>query len=169
MGASGFKCPGTRHLTLETFLEKYSMKKIHILLLVVIAIAAGIIVSTAGDASTYVTFSEAEQLRKDGSHDDIHVVGELKKGPSGEILGMSYQPEIDPNYFTFTLLDNNQFEQKVVFQSPKPQDFDKSEKVVVIGHMENDVFLATKILLKCPSKYENGELETTEHKATTSK
>lgn len=145
------------------------MKKIHILLLIVIAVAAGIIVSTAGDASTYVTFSEAEELRKNGNHDDIHVVGELKKGNTGEIVGMVYQPELDPNYFAFTLLDNNQREQKVVFQSSKPQDFDKSEKVVVIGHMEEKVFLATKILLKCPSKYENGELETTEHKATASK
>ncbi len=145
------------------------MKKIHILLLIVIAVAAGIIVSTAGDASTYVTFAEAEQLRKNGDHDDVHVVGELKKGPSGEILEMSYHPETDPNYFTFTLVDNNLREQKIVFLSPKPQDFDKSEKVVVIGHMEKDVFLANKILLKCPSKYENGELETTEHSAAVSR
>jgi cytochrome c-type biogenesis protein CcmE len=36
-----------------------------------------------------------------------------------------------------------------------PPDFTRSEKVVVIGtYVEND-FRASKILLKCPSKYQD--------------
>jgi cytochrome c-type biogenesis protein CcmE len=41
----------------------------------------------------------------------------------------------------------------VVYSNAKPQDFEKSEKVVVIGSMKNDEFIASSLLLKCPSKY----------------
>lgn len=142
------------------------MKKIHIFGIAIIAIAIGIIVSTAGDASTYVNFTQAEEMAKSGDDGSIHVVGTLKKDASGQILEMAYQPELDPNYFVFTLLDNDNRQQKVVYRSPKPQDFDKSEQVVVIGRMEQDHFEAEKILLKCPSKYNNEKLETTEYQAS---
>ena len=64
------------------------MKKSHILLIVVIAVAIGIIVSTAGDASTYVGFDEAMQMSLTGKTKDIHVVGELKKNTQGEVIGL---------------------------------------------------------------------------------
>ena len=35
----------------------------------------------------------------------------------------------------------------------KPQDFEKSEQIVVIGKMEAGNFVASDILMKCPSKY----------------
>lgn len=144
------------------------MKKIHIFGLIIIAVAIGIIVSTAGDASTYVNFTQAEEMAKDGDDESIHVVGKLKKDGAGNITDILYQPEVDPNYFVFTLQDNNQQERKVVYRSPKPQDFDKSEQIVVIGRIKDDHFEAEKILLKCPSKYDNQKLETTEHQATKS-
>jgi len=143
------------------------MKKIQIFGLVIVAVAIGIIISTAGDASTYVNFSKAKEMAVSGDNESIHVVGTLKKNTAGQILEMDYQPEIDPNYFSFTLIDNNNVAQKVVYKSTKPQDFDKSEQVVVVGKMQNGTFAAEKILMKCPSKYENGKLETTE--ATASK
>ena len=141
------------------------MKKIQIFGLIIIAVAIGIIVSTAGDASTYVDFTKAKEMAQDGDAESIHVVGKLKKDASGRIIGMEYQPQVDPNYFAFTLIDNNQVEQRVVYKNSKPQDFDKSEQVVVVGKMINGQFSAEKILMKCPSKYENGKMETTEHTA----
>ena len=144
------------------------MKKIQIFGLVIIAVAIGIIVSTAGDASTYVDFTKAKEMAADGDNEAIHVVGKLKKDAAGQILEMEYRPEIDPNLFVFTLVDNNNVEQKVVYKSTKPQDFDKSEQVVVVGKIQNGQFAAEKILMKCPSKYENGKMETTEHTATKS-
>ena len=36
----------------------------------------------------------------------------------------------------------------------------KVEKIVIVGSMEGDHFLANKILLKCPSKYTDGEVKT---------
>jgi cytochrome c-type biogenesis protein CcmE len=144
------------------------MKKIQIFGLVIVAVAIGIIVSTAGDASTYVDFSKAKEMATSGDNESIHVVGKLKKNTSGQIVEMQYDPQVDPNYFTFTLIDNNNVAQKVVYKSTKPQDFDKSEQVVVIGKMQNGTFAAEKILMKCPSKYENGKLETTEATAAKS-
>lgn len=143
------------------------MKLTHILGIIVIALAIGIIVSTAGDASVYTTFSKAEAMAKDGDADMVHVVGKLPKNSSGKITDMLYNPQIDPNHFEFTLVDNENRPQRVVYSSPKPQDFDRSEQVVVIGAMQGDHFQCNKILLKCPSKYQDGKLETTEHTAKT--
>ena len=143
------------------------MKKIQIFGLIIIAVAIGIIVSTAGDASTYVDFGKAKEMADNGDTESIHVVGKLPKNAAGQIVDMQYHPEIDPNYFEFSLVDNKNMVQKVVYRSTKPQDFDKSEQVVVVGKMQNGTFAAEKILMKCPSKYENGKMETTE--ATASK
>ena len=66
------------------------MKKSHIIGIAVIAIAIAIIVSTAGDASSYVTFGEAKLIADNGNPSKIHVVGTLKKGPHDSIIGMQY-------------------------------------------------------------------------------
>lgn len=131
------------------------MKKIHLFGLIVIAIAIGIIVSTYGNASTYSNFTEATEMAKEGETSDIHVVGKLKKDANGQIIGMKYDPVMDANHFEFVLVDTNKVEKRVVYLSPKPQDFDKSEQVVVIGKMQGDYFACNKILMKCPSKYTN--------------
>jgi cytochrome c-type biogenesis protein CcmE len=44
---------------------------------------------------------------------------------------------------------------KVIYNGAKPQDFEMSEQIVVTGRAENGVFKADKILMKCPSKYNN--------------
>lgn len=133
------------------------MKKTHIIALVVIAIAVTMIISTIGDASTYVSFKEAKELAQNGNKGSIHVVGELIKGEDGTPKGMNYDPAVDPNRFEFMMKDSLNNEELVVFLQPKPQDMDKSEKVVVVGHMdlEKKYFEADQILLKCPSKYNN--------------
>ena len=41
----------------------------------------------------------------------------------------------------------------------KPQDFEKAEQIVIVGHTKNNVFVADKILMKCPSKYEDKEVK----------
>ena len=128
------------------------MKKSHILLIVVIAAAIGILISTAGDASTYVGFKEAYEMATAGNRKDIHVVGELTKDASGNIIGI--KQGIDKVSFSFVLIDESGRKQQVEYDEPMPQDFTKSEKVVVIGRYEGEIFKASKILLKCPSKYQ---------------
>lgn len=135
------------------------MKKAYIIGILVIAVAIGIIVSTAGDASTYVDFMEAKQMAQEGDNDKIHVVGTLEKDGSGQLLHTFYRPEVDPNYFEFELIDTKNEKMKVVYKNPKPADFERSEQIVVIGKVEKDIFVADKILMKCPSKYTEKEIQ----------
>lgn len=133
------------------------MKKSHILGIVVIAIAAMVIVSTAGDASTYVSFKEAQEMAEDGSSKMIHVVGALKKNEAGHPVGIQTSP--DMLSFSFLMVDQNNVEQEVIYNEPMPMDFLRSEQVVVVGSYKKDKFIADKILMKCPSKYQEDEIK----------
>jgi cytochrome c-type biogenesis protein CcmE len=135
------------------------MKISHIILLIIIAVAIGVIISTSGDASKYVTFKEAKEIALDNENEKVHVVGKLTKDAQGNILGMKYEPSVDPNYFEFVIEDNNHETERVVYVSPKPQDFEKSEQIVIIGSYKGNTFKADKILMKCPSKYEDKKLK----------
>ncbi len=132
------------------------MKKSYILAIVVIVVAIGIIISTAGDASTYVNFDQAYQMASTGNTTQIHVVGQLPKDADGKVIGL--EKSSDNLSFSFTLIDDKQKEQKVYYNEPMPPDFTRSEKVVVIGNYQKDLFIAKKILLKCPSKYQEEKL-----------
>ncbi|MBK8291858.1 MAG: cytochrome c maturation protein CcmE [Flammeovirgaceae bacterium] len=132
------------------------MKKSHIIAVVVIAACIGLIVATAGDASTYVSFNQAYQMASNGNNNQIHVVGDLKKDAAGTIVGI--EKSSDNLSFSFILIDEEQKEQKVYYNEPMPPDFARSEKVVVIGGYQNNAFVANKILLKCPSKYQEEKI-----------
>lgn len=132
------------------------MKKSHIFVIVIIAIAVAIIVSSTEDASTYVTFKEAYELATTGQSKSIHVVGELTKDSQGKVTGIT--PGEDKVSFSFTMIDEAGKEQRVLYNQPMPQDFVRSEKVVVIGNFQGEDFYAEKILLKCPSKYQEQKI-----------
>jgi cytochrome c-type biogenesis protein CcmE len=134
------------------------MKKSHIFALIVIAVAVMIIISTAGDASTYVTFSQAKEMSINGNSSKIHVVGELTKNEIGEVVGLKSSDNLLS--FTFTMKDEENNIQNVFYSEPMPHDFLRSEKIVVIGAYRNEMFVADKILLKCPSKYQETEIKT---------
>ena len=125
-------------------------------MLIVIAIAIGIIVSTADDASTYVGFNEALSMSTSGNKNEIHVVGQLKKDSNGEIIGIKEGD--DRVSFSFIMVDDQGKEQTVYYNQPMPPDFTRSEKVVVIGSYDGDEFNASKIILKCPSKYQEEKI-----------
>jgi cytochrome c-type biogenesis protein CcmE len=128
------------------------MKKSYIALIILIAIAIGVIVSTYGDASSYENFKVAAE----NPDNEYHVVGTLNKTKE-----KVYDPKADANYFSFYLTDEEGTEQKVILRGPEPQDFERSEKIVIIGKMQQDHFEASKILLKCPSKYTDQKPATT--------
>jgi cytochrome c-type biogenesis protein CcmE len=56
------------------------------------------------------------------------------------------------------MLDAEMREQQVFYPEPMPVDFLRSEQVVVIGAYHDEMFVADKILLKCPSKYQEEEI-----------
>jgi len=132
------------------------MKKSHIFIIIVIAAAIGIIITTAGDASTYVSFGDAYQMASNGNNNSIHVVGELTKDANGHVVGI--EAGADKVSFSFMMVDQNGKEQKVEYNQPMPPDFTRSEKVVVVGRYSGETFKAEKILLKCPSKYQEKKI-----------
>lgn len=129
------------------------MKKIHIILIILIAVSIGVIVTSLGDSSTYVTFSEAF----DNQGSEYHIVGKLDKDTPTQ-----YNPEENPDLFKFSMVDNNGEIKPVVLLKSKPQDFERSEQIVLIGKANGNHFLAREILLKCPSKYEDGTPQNTQ-------
>lgn len=134
------------------------MKKGHIIGLGIITIAIVIIMSSIGDASSYENFNTALKMKKDGDDKSIHVVGQLKKNTTGEVVGLNVRE--DKVSFTFMLVDNEGNEQEVFYNEPVPADFTRSESVVVIGAYKNEeIFVADKILMKCPSKYQETEVQ----------
>jgi cytochrome c-type biogenesis protein CcmE len=126
------------------------MKKSHLIGIVMIAIAFGIIISTVSNTGTYATFAEAE------AHPGkvFHVVGQLAPGRP-----MIYNPEWKADLFVFYMVDNQGKECKVMLNKARPQDFEKSEQVVVIGKMKEGVFIASDVLMKCPSKYNGSQMQ----------
>lgn len=135
------------------------MKKSSIAGIIIIALAIGIIISTYADSSTYGSFTDAKK-----SESELHVVGQLNKEKE-----LFYNPQQDANYFAFYMRDNQGMESKVVFNGSKPQDFERSEQIVLTGKMIGNEFHASKILMKCPSKYTQDEVEVTEVSASTAK
>ena len=134
------------------------MKKGHIIGLGIIAIAIVIIMTSIGDASSYESFSTAWEMKQDGDDKAIHVVGQLKKDSAGQVTGLEVGE--DKTSFTFLLVDNEGTEQKVYYNEPVPADFQRSEQVVVIGsYREKEIFVADKILMKCPSKYQETDVQ----------
>lgn len=124
------------------------MKNKHILYLVVISAILMIIITTAGDASTYITFKEAKQV----SNKDIHIIGSLKRNKIGKIIGIkSLNNKLS---FSFIMVDSNGDSEKIYYNEPMPIDFIKSEQIVIIGSYNKKKFIAKKILMKCPSKYQ---------------
>ena len=127
------------------------MKNTSAISIVFISIIVIIIISTFGDASTYVTFSKAKDVYESGSLSKFHVVGKLNKDEDNNIEGLMKSD--DKMSFTFQMIDEDGIKEKVFYGEPMPPDFLLSEQVVVIGGYENNTFVADDILLKCPSKY----------------
>ncbi len=134
------------------------MKPRYIILIVLIAVAIGSIISLYGSSSQYVSFPYAEEE----AGKEFHIIGQLVKDSA-----IVYDPVKDPNHLEFYMTDTLHNVRKVIFNSPKPSDLDRSENIVLVGKMKEDGhFHASSILLKCPSKYNEGKLEETEFKAT---
>jgi cytochrome c-type biogenesis protein CcmE len=125
------------------------MKKSAIIGLITIAICVCFLVSLNADTSNYSTFSEASRETR-----EFHVMGYWDKKQ-----GMFYDAQKDANHFAFYMKDEKGQVNKVIYNGTKPQDFERSEKLVLIGKMEKDTFYASKILMKCPSKYNDNLVE----------
>lgn len=109
---------------------------------VVIAAAIGLLsLVTGGGVTPYVGFNEARAAKG-----NVQVMGEIIGNES------SYDPQAGA--FSFFITDANGDRMKVVYDGTKPGNFDQATSVVCIGRYENETFHAEKLLIKCPSKYQ---------------
>lgn len=122
------------------------MKTLHIFILVGIAIAIGALLMYSADFSTYDTIESAR--KKPGKY--VHLIAKLDKNQP-----VLYDAIKDPNYLTFYAVDSIGGSTKVIYHNVKPAELEQSERVVLKGKMEGDVFECDNILLKCPSKYKD--------------
>ena len=124
------------------------MKKSHLLAIFVVAIAIGILITASKDVTTYANFAQATK-----SDDKVKLVGQLVKDRLIE-----YDPAKDPNFLAFYVKDDAGEIRRVELLAAKPQDFERSESIVLTGQMKGETFAASDMLLKCPSKYKDQEI-----------
>lgn len=124
------------------------MKKLHVVMLVLIAGAIASLLIYMGDITTYETIKSAKE--KKGK--TVMVIAKLDKET------LNYDAAKNPNYLTFEATDTLGDRMKVAYYYEKPYDMEKSERIVLKGKIENGVFEIKKkdgILVKCPSKYKD--------------
>ena len=124
------------------------MKKIHLVGIVIIAVGIGALSLAARDVATYATIAEATQ-----SAAKVKIAGQLVKTKP-----VVYDPVKDANRTMFSIKDQNGVETEVILLKAKPQDFEMSEQVVCTGEIKNGKFMASDVLLKCPSKYKDEQI-----------
>ena len=125
------------------------MKKTHIAAIIMLIAAIVMLALSSQNLSSFSTFDKAEK-----SKNRVKVVGQLS-----QVDPVMYEPEVNPNFFSFWMVDEEGVKRKVVINEPKMRDFERSEQIVVTGKMSDEqIFEASEILLKCPSKYAEEQL-----------
>lgn len=95
--------------------------------------------------SSKIEYSDFSSARKE--HKTVQIIGSwVKELPS------SYDNQ--KNEFKFHLKDEKNETAEVLYNGGKPNNFDIAPMVVVKGKFEGDIFIASEVLTKCPSKYE---------------
>ena len=122
------------------------MKKIHIVLLVMIAGAIAVLLTFLKTASTYESIAEAKA--KPGKF--VHVAVKLDKS-----LPVEYDAKKDANYLSFyaVSIDSSNQKMKVIYRNGEIPNLMISERLVLKGKYENDHFECKDVQTKCPSKY----------------
>jgi len=122
------------------------MKKIHIVLLVLIAGTIAVLISFMGTLSTYDTVQTA--MKKKGKV--VSIIAKLDHNQPVE-----YDAVKNPNYLSFMAYDSLGSNMKVIYRKEKPANLEHSERLVLKGRMKDDHFECSEILMKCPSKYKD--------------
>ncbi len=121
------------------------MKRSSIVLLAVVALLIGALLVTLQDASVYATFEMAKKQQPE----TVTVVA---------TLDLEAPMDFDPkgSILTFQAIDKRAARYRAL-QSAQTHRFERSEEITLTGHFTDSAFIATEILMKCPSKYTDGE------------
>ncbi len=103
----------------------------------------------------YVSFGDAMKAGR-----TVQVMGGLDKG--------STRYDTATKTLHFRLVDQASKQVlPVAYKDVKPANFEDAVSIVAIGKYQDDAFVAEKLLVKCPSKYQGEEIEKQYGKKTT--
>ena len=102
------------------------------------------IFSFKSSLTPYVTFTQAKNMS--GS---VQVRGVLA---SEQVVITD-----DGKAVKFKLRDENGQEAMVIYKGIKPDNIEQATSIVAIGKYHSDQFIADKLLVKCPSKYQQSQ------------
>ena len=129
------------------------MKKLHIVLLILIAGAIAALISFLGESATYESIAGA----KANPGKFVHVAAELDK-----TIPVEYDERKDPNYFSFIAKDSSGEKMKVIYRDGRIPNLEVSTRIVLEGKYMDTYFDCKRVQTKCPSKYKEDETKARE-------
>ena len=110
-------------------------------IVLIILFSAFAFYSFSSTLNPYVTFAEA--AKRSGN---VQV--------SGYLVDDQVNYDLGSRQLRFKLEDQEGTRVPVSYSGVKPDNMEHAESVVVIGNFDGDIFNAERLLVKCPSKYE---------------
>lgn len=135
-------------VTIEVYKRMDRSKKLLLGAVVVAAFVAYLMFSGLGSSYGYATPKELASGEKQGEM--VSVMGNVSTG--------TVEHEPMNNILRFEL-EGNETSIQVVYEGAIPANFAQGITVVAKGQYDGDVFHAEKLIVKCPSKYEQGSPE----------
>ena len=115
--------------------------KLLIGVVLIIIFSAFAFYSFSSTLNPYVTFAEAAQ--RSGN---VQV--------SGYLIDDNISYDLGSRQLRFYLEDGEGTQVLVSYNGAKPDNMEHADSVVVIGNFDGEIFQAERLLVKCPSKYE---------------
>lgn len=120
------------------------MKKIHIVLLVLIAGAIAVLISFLNTSATYESIAGARA--NPGKF--VHVAAALDKS-----YPVEYDEHKDANFLSFTAVDSLGDRMKVVYRDGRIPNLETAVRLVLEGRFQENYFECKRVQTQCPSKY----------------
>lgn len=121
-----------------------------------IVIVAAVVLGAIAFSNTLTPYVPIAEARS--TNHSVQVHGYLKEDLGYDQAGR----------FRFVLTDDNGDQMVVVYSGPRPANFEQANGFVAIGRYDSGegTFLARKLLVKCPSKYQEQSEEYQRQRAT---
>lgn len=101
--------------------------------------------------------------------DELYAKGETMHNRTVRVAGDVDANTIDFNnrdlILTFDVTSDTGERMNVIFNGPKPDQMREGAEAILEGKYDGDTFNAQTLLLKCPSRYEEGEIDQIQVKA----
>ncbi len=98
-------------------------------------------------------------IKYESNFANVKGTDKIVKATGSWVKEKSYEQNRQQNTFSFYMRDEKGNEMKVIYNGVMPNNFESATSVVVTGSYQNGYFHAKDILTKCPSKYEQQNVQ----------